>query len=75
MKRKKTSRAIMAERKLCFGLCNRRKSTKVTDVEADEGGDPNSKEFYSYSTIVTMMNDNERKSKSRYKKLNDTYDQ
>jgi hypothetical protein len=47
MKRKKTSRAIMAERKLCFGLCNRRKSTKVTDVEADEGGDPNSKEFYS----------------------------
>jgi hypothetical protein len=34
-------------------LCNRRKSTKVTDEQADEGGDINSKELcidknYSY---------------------------
>lgn len=65
----------MSERKWCFGLCNRRKSTKVTDVEADEGGNPNSKEFNPLLILVTMMNDNERKSKSRYKKLNDTYDQ
>lgn len=37
----------------------------MTDEQADEGGDPN----------MTTMNDNERRSKSKYKKLNDTYDQ
>jgi hypothetical protein len=53
IKKKKTSRFQNNERKRCFGLCNRRKSTKVTDEQADEGGDPNSKELcidknYSY---------------------------
>lgn len=75
IKKKKTSRFQNNERKWCFGLCNRRKSTKVTDEQADEGGDPNSKKFVLMKILVTTMNDNERRSKSKYKKLNDTYDQ
>lgn len=52
IKKKKTSRGAMGTgKKWCFGLCNRRKSTKVTDVEADEGGDPNSKDLCYSSTL------------------------
>ncbi len=33
------------------------------------------KNYVLIKIIATTMNDNERKSKSKYKKLNDTYDQ